>query len=136
VKSFTCATSSRGDSGNRACEGSDRMSSQFITSQAEVWRPVDRPRGALFGKPDPVSERDGVPGLIAWHVSGRSIANLQQCLPNLPYDAGRRQPARSEPAQHPRTESGIAAALQLFRCDEGRGFVWDEEKLERFMHIL
>jgi hypothetical protein len=47
--------------------------------------------------------------------------DIQQHMPNLPYDQGRRQPPGSEPTQHHRKESRLAAELRLFQRYEGRG---------------
>ena len=47
--------------------------------------------------------------------------DIQQRMPNLPYDQGRRQSPGSEPTQHHWKESRLAAELRLFQRDEGRG---------------
>ena len=38
-----------------------------------------------------------------------------------------------EPPQYHRRESRFASELRLFQHYEGRGFVWDKEKLDRFI---
>ena len=79
-------------------------------------------------------ERDGVSGLIAWEsLAGRTIANLQQCLPNLPYDEEGNN--RLGPNLHNilGRKAGSLLRYNYSSAMKDADFVWDEEKLERFI---
>jgi hypothetical protein len=47
--------------------------------------------------------------------------DIQQRMPDLPHDQGRRQSLGSEPPQYHRKESRFASELRLFQRHEGRG---------------
>jgi hypothetical protein len=80
---------------------------------------LDR-RASLLYVPDSAVVLGRAPGASGRRRRG-GATDIQQHMPNLPYDQGRRQSPRSEPPQHHRKESRLAAKLRLFQRYEGRG---------------
>ena len=79
-------------------------------------------RASLLYVPDSAVVRGRAPGARARGRRRRvGATDIQQRMPNLPYDQGRRQSPGSEPTQHHRKESRLAAELRLFQRYEGRG---------------
>jgi hypothetical protein len=78
-------------------------------------------RASLLCVPDSAVVLGRAPGAGAPGRRRRvGASDIQQHMPNLPYDQGRRQPPGSEPTQHHRKESRLAAELRLFQRYEGR----------------
>ena len=57
--------------------------------------------------------------------------DIQQRMPNLPYDQGRRQSLGSQLTQHYRKESRLVGDLRLFQRYEGRGFRVEQGEARR-----
>ncbi len=87
-----------------------------------VYAPHRERRPSLFHVHDSAVVVGRAPGAGA-HGSRRRVGaiDIQQRMPNLPYDQGRRQSPGPEPARYHRKESRLPTELRLFQCYEGRG---------------
>ena len=87
---------------------------------------------ALFYVPDSVVLLGRAPGAGA---RGRRVwaTDIQQHMPNLPYDQGRRQSPGSEPTQYHWKESRLAVNFDYSSAMKSADFVWDSGKLDSFI---
>src|SRR3984893_12639626 len=91
-------------------------------------------RASLLYVPDSAVVLGRAPGAGARGRRRRvGATDIQQRMPNLPYDQGRRQSPGSEPTQHHRKESRSLPNFGYSSAMKGADFVWDTGKLDSFI---
>ena len=108
-----------------------RMEEHIVSaarSNAGAHIPIRRPSCLV---PDPAVVVGRAPGGARGSRHRLGAIDIQQRMPNLSYDQGRRQSPGPEPAKYHREESRLPAELRLFQCYEGRGFRVEQGEARR-----